>query len=576
MSDTFDNFRRQKGKAIEIMEKLQNFLSQGMELGVNIHPSLKKKLEDGLDELHHGKLRIALIGGFSEGKTSIAAAWLERLDDLSMNISQQESSNEVKVYEVEDKLVLIDTPGLYGFKEQFNSDTQEVEKYKDITRNYVSEAHLVLYVMNSTNPIKESHKEELQWLFRNLGLLPRTVFVLSRFDEVADVEEDGDYLEKFLVKKQNVAQRLDHMLQLSDAEKSALAIVAVAANPFGLGTRHWLDNMDQFRRLSHIADLQSATRQMILHSGGADALAEDVKRSIIADVIEKQLPIAKRDFQQLQSEASKLEDVHRDQQHELQKVNGEIKDARVRLRGKIVRYFEDLVLQAKGTTQETFAAFFQREIGSEGILIDQRVQEFFAEEVNHVALDIGRIQVKVDSEVSHFNNMVSAMSREGITYVTRNNLINNKSVLAARDGLNTAAKALGLDIGKYLKFKPWGATNLAKGLAGALAALGLALDVWDTVKQEQRKLDFQKDLIDMAEKLVDQRKEIVALIDGDDFEARFFPSFGSLQAQLQGIRDELDHLVRKQSDFRKWYQFGKAIDVEFREAGELATADEAG
>ena len=38
--------------------------------------------------------------------------------------------------------------------------------------------------MDPTNPIKESHKAELEWLFRDLGLLSRTVFVLSRFDAV--------------------------------------------------------------------------------------------------------------------------------------------------------------------------------------------------------------------------------------------------------------------------------------------------------------------------------------------------------------------------------------------------------
>src|SRR3546814_3971218 len=55
-------------------------------------------------------------------------------------ISHQESSNEVKVYEVGDDFVLIDTPGLFGFKEQVNAETNAIEKYKDITKKYVSEA----------------------------------------------------------------------------------------------------------------------------------------------------------------------------------------------------------------------------------------------------------------------------------------------------------------------------------------------------------------------------------------------------------------------------------------------------
>ena len=45
-----------------------------------------------------------------------------------MKISHQESSNEVKVYEVGSDFVLIDTPGLFGFKEQVNADTNTLEK----------------------------------------------------------------------------------------------------------------------------------------------------------------------------------------------------------------------------------------------------------------------------------------------------------------------------------------------------------------------------------------------------------------------------------------------------------------
>ncbi len=63
------------------------------------------------------KLKVALVGGFSEGKTSIVAAWIERLDN-SMKINHKESSDEVKVYDIDGKIELVDTPGLFGFKEK--------------------------------------------------------------------------------------------------------------------------------------------------------------------------------------------------------------------------------------------------------------------------------------------------------------------------------------------------------------------------------------------------------------------------------------------------------------------------
>ncbi|WP_264160609.1 LeoA/HP0731 family dynamin-like GTPase [Edwardsiella piscicida] len=278
MEKTLDAFKIQQKQNIALLNNLSEFLQQGESVGVQMDPKLLQKLQTAKQSAVNGKLHIALIGGFSEGKTSIAAAWMERLDKASMKISHQESSNEVKIYDVGSDFVLIDTPGLFGFKEQFNEDVQSIEKYKDITKKYVSEAHLVLYVMNSTNPIKESHKQDLEWLFRTLNLLDRTVFVLSRFDEVADVEDEADYHSNANVKRQNVASRLQDLIALTAQERDALSIVAVAANPFDMGTEYWLENPDKFRALSHISALQQATSEKIERSGGVLALGEETKK----------------------------------------------------------------------------------------------------------------------------------------------------------------------------------------------------------------------------------------------------------------------------------------------------------
>ncbi|AGT74006.1 hypothetical protein HPSA20_0769 [Helicobacter pylori SouthAfrica20] len=58
-----------------------------------------------------------------------------------------------------------------------------------------------MYVLNPSNPIKESHKDDLNWLFRTLNLLSRTIFVISRFDEEADIEDEKDYNKRFEIKK---------------------------------------------------------------------------------------------------------------------------------------------------------------------------------------------------------------------------------------------------------------------------------------------------------------------------------------------------------------------------------------
>lgn len=205
------------------------------------------------------KLKVALVGGFSEGKTSIAAAWIDRLDE-SMKIAYKESSDAVKIYDIDNEMELVDTPGLYGFKQK-EHDSGKIERYKDITKKYVSEAHLILYALNPSNPIKDSHKDDLNWLFRTLNLLSRTIFVISRFDEEADIEDEEDYNKRFKIKKENIQSRLNELISLSEKEKEGLIIVAVAANPYDLGVEHWLKHKEEFQKLSHIKTLQDATQK---------------------------------------------------------------------------------------------------------------------------------------------------------------------------------------------------------------------------------------------------------------------------------------------------------------------------
>ena len=238
--ETLQYFKNKQEETIGILKRLLTFLEEGKKFGIHVDQRVISKINFGIKKAQESKLKVALVGGVSEGKTSIAAAWSENYDSSSMKISQAESTDKVTLYECDEGYVLIDTPGLFGFKE-----TEDKEKYKDITKKYVSEADLVLYVMSSDNPIKESHREELIWLFKDLNLLSRTIFVLSRFDEVADIEDNDDFYKIFNIAKQGVIQRLKDF-QIID-ESNNLSIVAVSANPYGDGIENWLNNIDEYK-----------------------------------------------------------------------------------------------------------------------------------------------------------------------------------------------------------------------------------------------------------------------------------------------------------------------------------------
>ena len=564
MKDTLNTFKDQQNESLELLNRLSKFLTQGEKAGVPIDQELRSKLQTAMQSVSGERLKVALIGGFSEGKTSIAAAWMEQLDKSSMKISHSESSDEVEVYEVGEEFVLIDTPGLFGFKERYNAEKQAIEKYKDITRKYVSEAHLVLYVMNPTNPIKESHEDDLVWLFRTLGLLPRTVFVLSRFDEVADVEDEDDYRDNLKIKYDNVVGRLRAAIELGDEEEKELSVVAVAANPFDLGVDHWLQNPDEFKELSHIVELQAETVKKIQNNGGAVVLAEEMRASVIRDVLSKQLPIAIENDQKISQEVTKLDELNNHLKLQLATTERDIEDARIGLREFVARYFSDLILKAQGCSLETFVDFFEREIGSEGIVIATRLQNEFSRQVQPITLEVEKMQIGFDNEVSHFNTTIKLMGKQGVNHVLKGKFINKDSVLAARDGVVNVAKSVGVDLGKYLKFKPWGAVKFAKGANGAFAAVGLAIELWESWEEHKRQSEFQKAIAKMVSNFETQREEILTLINSERFKEMFFGDYIELREQVAEVEKMLHQSRESQNLFHEWKSEAESIKEGFK------------
>ena len=564
MNSTLEQFKHQQAQMLQLLNELKAVVQQGEQAGMPKDPKLDEKIQAALSSVSGDKLKVALIGGFSEGKTSIAAAWMERLDKSSMNISHQESSNAVRLYDVGEDFMLIDTPGLFGFKEQVNDETHSIEKYKDITKKYVSEAHLVLYVMNSTNPIKESHKEDLQWLFRTLNLLPRTVFVLSRFDEIADVEDEDDYEYNSDIKKNNVQGRLTELIGLSADEAEGLSIVAVAANPFDLGVDHWLQNLAKFKVVSHIHKLQKATSHKIQQCGGYPALAKDMQSSVISDILVKQVPAAESNHSEISEQVEKLNIMNVDLTTKLKRTSRDIEDARAGLRDFANKYFSDLIIQAKGCNMETFSEYYEREIGSEGIIVGSRLQKEFNRRTQSINFEMQKMHVNFNSEVDHFNVTVKALGKQGVNQMLKNNLINNSTVLAARDGMVSIAKTVGLDLGKYLKFKSWGAVNFAKGANSALAVLGVALEAWDSWEKYKREEEFKKMMQSVVSKFEEQRQDFIDMINGENFYNNFFPDYMDLQHKIKVLDLNLIESRERQERFERWKERAKAVEAKFR------------
>ncbi|MFP6317262.1 LeoA/HP0731 family dynamin-like GTPase [Helicobacter pylori] len=553
-NETLEQFKANQKRNQENLKKLLDFVQTGEKYGIKVEESLKGKIHNAMENVAGQKLKVALVGGFSEGKTSIAAAWIDRLDE-SMKIAHKESSDAVKIYDIDNEMELVDTPGLFGFKEKI-TDSGKIEHYKDITKKYVSEAHLILYALNPSNPIKESHKDDLNWLFRTLNLLSRTIFVISRFDEEADIEDEEDYNKRFKIKKENIQNRLDNLISLSEEEKENLIIVAVAANPYDLGVEHWLKHQEEFQKLSHIKTLQDATQKKIKENGGKLTIIEEAKKSVIQDVVYRQMPPAKQALQDINREMEYLNKTLEKRRKEIQDLNGEISQARIHLREFITRYFSDLIRQVSGTSLETFNDFVIREIGDKGINIDTRVQNEFERQTQGIVNEISKIETGFNADMSFFEKHAGAFGKIGIDLLKQSGFINATNIKLARDGIVAVAKFTGIDLA--LKFKPWGAVKLASNLNKALPLIGLAFEAWDSYNKYQKQQEFEKAKEEMKSHFDGQKQEILDLINDETrFKQTCFPSVFELEKCIQ----ECEESVKKTQEFseglEKWIQTGE-------------------
>ncbi len=514
MNETLEQFKRNQERNQENLKKLLDFIHTGEKYGIQIEESLKDKIRNAMENVADQKLKVALVGGFSEGKTSIAAAWIDRLDE-SMKIDHQESSDAVKIYHIDDEMELVDTPGLFGFKEKI-TDSGKIERYKDITKKYISEAHLILYALNPSNPIKESHKDDLNWLFRTLNLLSRTIFVISRFDEEADIEDEEDYNKRFEIKKENIQNRLNDLISLSEEEKE---------------------------------------------NGGKLTITEEAKKSIIQDVIYRQMPLAKKEQQEIKREIEYLNKVIEKRRKDLQNLNSEISQARINLKEFITMYFSGLIAQVSSTSLETFNDFVIREIGDGYINMETRVKNEFEKQTQGISNEMAKIGMSFNADMGLFEKHAGALWKIGINFLNQSGFINATNIKLARDGIVAVGKFVGIDLA--FKFKPWGAVKLAGNLNKVLPLIGIAFEAWDSYNKYQKEQEFEKAKEEMKSNFENQKKFLDLINDETRFKQTCFPEIFKLERSFQELEESIKKTQECAQGLEKWIQTGEdIIDVE--------------
>lgn len=522
------------------------FLATGKKLGVELPAHLEEKL--ALLEESDKRIKVALVGGFSVGKTSIAAAWLGKIRE-DMKISHAESSSAVTVYNVDGNIQLVDTPGLFGFKEK-SIESGKAEAYREMTRKYVSEADLLLYVLNPSNPIKESHKEELNWLFRDLNLLPRTVFVIGSFDQVANLQDEKDFAKKLAIKKDNVVQRLKDLVNLTSEEAKSLSIVAVSANPYDEGHEHWAEHQEEFRKLSHIGDLQEATSRQLELSGGSEAVKTQTALSIVKDVVQRQMVPVTAAARTAWRLADGVLEKAREESPRLERYKREAGTAQRALRSWVLDYFNDLIVEARNTGQGEFGDFFVRNLGEGGKVLEERVALRFEEELGPISTQLSTMGMSFLDTSSDWSWIGSI--GKGATTLGKSGVINNTSIIAARDALNLG-----------IKFKPYGAIKLAAKANVALAAVGPAIEGFRMIKKILDNREFEQTRGKIISALEEQRNDLTEVLKAPEFINIHFPQLGQMQTLFETIRGAAAEARDYAEQIQKWAEKGQELCLRF-------------
>lgn len=545
--DTIGAFEVKKEKVNKVLSELQEYLQTGQSYGLVIGDDTIQKVKDSIANFNkeNNELNVALIGAFSEGKTTIAAAWTGKLDKSSMKINLAESSDKVEIYDVDNKIKLVDTPGLFG-----SGSTEDDIKYRDITEKYVSEAHLVLYVMNPENPIKASHKEELVWLFKDLGLLPRTIFVLGRFDEVADVEDEEDYKETYEVKRDTVIESLREFDIISGDEE--VDVVAVSANPFDLGIDHWLQNKAEYEQLSHITVLQEATVKKVSSLGSTEEILLETNKSIIKDVVTQNKG-------EISEKVAKLNKLLEDKNEALVEIENnhkedeeKIKRAQVQMREYLNGIRKGPVADIRLSVQETLPGIVNRQIGEDGKILKTDIENALK---THVESVNNSLDNTIDTYVTHVSETEKLVTKALGNGISKLGLFKfeNTSVLAIRDV-----------IAPGFKFNPWGATKLASGLNNAIPIIGAAISVFGYAKEFNDQIKFEEEREKLAKAIEEIVDDFLEVINHDDeFKKSYFPKYLETDKIIEEQENGIHELEKTLNDIEAWQDRGKQIEKEY-------------
>ena len=541
--EPFKQFACDKQIALDTLSRLEALIRQLGGLGLDVKDDLTK-VASAVKAIEGDVLRIALLGAFSDGKTSVVAAWLGQvLDD--MKIDMDESSDRLSVYRpagLPDKCEIVDTPGLFGDKERTVDGEQVL--YADLTKQYISEAHLVLYVVDATNPLKDSHGEIVRWLLRDLNKLGATVFVINKMDEATDLTEEDLFREQAAIKHENIVGKLKRFAALTPEEIRQLRVVCIAANPNGRGLPYWFGRPAHYEARSRIGQLKAMTQDVLSVQVPA-VLRAKTGLDVVRDLVARKLVVA-------QAQLDELMVFEGSNQLERNRIREDIKQGR----SEVKRVADAMFVELQALEARLLAKLRPLELAD--------LQPYMEDEIGMTGPDVGfKLQLRIKAIVDRYSEQANIVTERiakdielqldaGVSFVERlggqalgltGQAIKGVQALPTaviREGIVAARDLLGHITGISIRFLPWEAAKLAGTIskwAGPVAAgIQVITEVWQAHQAHEREQALQKHKDGISNMVKESFKTVYDLLRSDEVvQATFAPQLKEFEQVLHKL-----------------------------------------
>ncbi len=554
--EQFKQFNASKTEVIKSLDNLRKLVGALEELGLDVSQDIDK-IRKAIVDVQSDALRIALLGAFSDGKTSVVAGWLGQVMK-DMKIDTNESSDALAIYRpdnLQDPCEIVDTPGLFGDKEKA-AESGALVQYGDITKNYISEAHLIFYVVDATNPLKESHQDIVRWVLRDLNKLSSTIFVINKMDEVADLRDAEEFEQQSTIKQNNLLDKLQRFVDLTAAEREAINVVCVASNPNSRGLDFWLAQKDLYDQRSRISELKQVTQQ-VLDGSGRETLIRKTGIDVVRDVLGKKITSAK-------DELIKFELLASNQRQDAKRIQEDIDEGRRKVLVTVDNLYKelnnleaDLLNSIRTLPRDQVRAFLEAEIGFSkddiGEKLRFRIDQLFRTAFNQSSSIMSGISAKIEHQLDSSSNFADSITASALTASSRAlTAVSKIPVESIKSGVFLARETLKNLTGYIYKFKPWEATKLASNISRWAGPIGAGIqvltDVLCVVQQQRAETELKKLQDDLGEMVKAHFVEPMKLLqDHDKVIEVFAPQIMAFEKILVEQQAGLESLSKRQA-----------------------------